>query len=121
MKLFFKESPLTDFEQLGFETRFACADQEQAKNICGLQLQVYEESLQPELSRLGHEVEEHTHRATSLHSSLYDRTVPINDAALPAHTCMCRILFVLAVLAGIACLVGNMTTFYLFGASPVLI
>ena len=121
MKLFFNESPLTDFEQLGFETRFACADQEQAKNICGLQLQVYEESLQPELSRLGHEVEEHTHRATSLHSSLYDRTVPINDAAMLAHALMCRILFVLAVLAGIACLAGNMTTFYLFGASLVLI
>jgi hypothetical protein len=121
MKLFFKESPLTDFEQLGFTTRLACADQEQAKNICGLHLDAYEENLQPELSRLNHEVEEHTHRATSLYSSLYDRIVPVNDAAMLAHARVCRILFVLAVLAGIACLAGNMTTFYLFGASPILI
>lgn len=121
MKWPLTKSQEIDFEQLGYETRLACAEREQAQNICGLKIQAYEKSLQPEQSRLGHEVEEHTHKAGSLHSGLYDRPVPINDAAMLAHSRECLILCILAVLAGIACLAGNMTTFYLFGAHPVLI
>lgn len=121
MKLTMTKSPQIDFEKLGYETRLSCDDREPAKNICGLQLQAYEESLSPERSRLGHEVEEHTHKVGSLHSSLYSRQIPINDVVMLAHSRECLILCVLAMLAGIACLAGNMTTFYLFGAPLVLI
>jgi hypothetical protein len=121
MKLPWKISREIDFEKLGYETRLACSERGEAKNICGLKVQEYEKSLQPKRLRLGHEVEEHTHKARSLYSGLYDRLVPINDTAMLAHSCECLILFILAVLAGIACLAGNMTTFYLFGAPPMFI
>ena len=121
MKRSLTKSPQIDFEKLGYETRLACADREQAQTICGLEIQVYEKSLHPEQAHLGHEVEEHMHKAGSLYAGLYDRPIPINDAAMLAYSRDCLIVFVLALLAGIACFVGNMTTFYLFGATPVFI
>jgi hypothetical protein len=121
MKLSLMEPPQIDFAKLGYETRLSCDDREQAQTICGLELRAYEDGLRPEQLRLGHEVEEYTHKVGSLYSCLYDRTVPVNDTAMLAHSHECHILFVLAILAGIACLAGNMTTFYLFGAQPVLV
>ncbi len=57
--------------------------------------------------------------ASALHAELYDRPIPVNDAEMLAHSKRCLILGAFAGLAAVACMVGNMTTFYLFGAGPL--
>src|SRR5262249_35681366 len=51
----------------------------------------------------------------ALHSHLYDRPDPVNDAGMLSRGKHVRFLMALVVLAAIACFVGNTATFYLFG------
>lgn len=116
MKISFQQREHIDFEKLGHETMLQCGDnEERAKNICGQYIYAYEDQLQPELGRLQSEIEQNKNRGAALHSHLYDRPEPVNDAAMVAYSKKHRILFALAVLAAVACFAGNAMTFYLFG------
>src|SRR5260370_30736283 len=92
-----------------------CGVEERARNICVLRIHAFADQLQPELSSLQAEIEQNRNRGAALHSHLYDRPVPVNDAAMLTHSLKARILFILTVLAAVACFAGNTTTFYLFG------
>ena len=104
-----------DFEELGFQTMLETGDETRAKPICALKLHAYEESLRPELSKLSSEIQQAKNRAQALHCRLYDRPIPVNDAAMLVRSLGARVLLVLAVLAGFASLAGNTVLFYLFG------
>jgi hypothetical protein len=104
-----------DFEEFGYQTRLACHDTASAIQICSLHLHAFNEELQPELARLNSELLANRHRAAALHSHLYDRPIPVSDAAMLTHLLGCRILLALTALVSIACLVGNTTTFLLLG------
>jgi len=104
-----------DFEEFGFQTMLKCEEIEAAKNICGLKLHAYEECLQPELHSQEAELQQNSQKGDALHCHLYGRPVPVNDAAMLTHRLKIGILLALAVLAGMACLVGNSATFFLFG------
>src|SRR5882672_5420756 len=104
-----------DFEEFGFQTMLNCEDIEAAKNICGLKLHAYAESLQPEFRTLDAEIQQTRQKSDALRSRLYDRPIPVDDAAMLTHRLKIGILLALAVLAGMACLVGNTATFFLFG------
>jgi len=110
-----KTKKIVDFEELGFQTMLQCGDIEIAKPICALELQAYAEGVQQELGRLGSEIQQNQHRGAALHANLYDRPIPVNDASMLTQGRKIRILMVLTFFAAIACLVGNTTTFYLFG------
>ena len=105
-------------EEFGHRTMLECGDIECAAKICGSHLQAYEHELKPELASLNSEIANNEHRASALHAGLYDRPIPVNDAEMLAHSKSCHILAAFAGLAAAACIVGNMTTFYLFGAGP---
>src|SRR5258708_2138178 len=107
---------LDNFEEFGYQTRLACRDTASAIQICGLHLHSYNDALQPELSRLNSEVLANRHRAAALHAHLYDRPIPVSDAAMLTHALGCRIFSALTALVSIACLVGNTTTFVLLGS-----
>jgi hypothetical protein len=109
-----------DFEEFGFQTMLHSDDEDRAKNICGLHLHAYADQLQPEISSLNSEIEHNKHHGLALHAQLYDRPIPVNDAAMLTHSLTSRTLLVLTVLAAIACFAGNTTTFYLFGFGPLL-
>jgi hypothetical protein len=109
-----KNSP-EDFEEFGYQTMRRCFDIEQAVKTCAESLHAFELALRPKLQRLHSEIVEIKNRILSLHSYLYDRPVPVNDAQMLSHSRKIRILIVFALLTAIACLVGNMTTFYLWG------
>lgn len=115
MNRFLVKARPADFEEFGHQTMLECGDEARALRICGLHLQAYEDELQPELRRRDSEMVEIKNQASALHSHLYDRAVPVNDARMLSHALKTRILLFLTVLAAIACLVGNMTTFYLLG------
>jgi hypothetical protein len=108
----------TDFEEFGYRTMLECGDMERAIRICGGHLQAYEYELKPEIARLNSEILNNEHHTSALHAELYDRPIPVNDAEMLAHSKKGRILAAFAGLAAVACIVGNMTTFYLFGAGP---
>jgi len=108
-----------DFEEFGYRTMLEGDDLERATKICGSHLQAYEHELKPELTRLNSEIVNNEHHASALHAELYDRPIPVNDAEMLAHSKRCLILGAFAGLAAVACIVGNMTTFYLFGAGPL--
>jgi hypothetical protein len=110
-----RKSRPDDFEEFGYQTRLTCRDTASAIQICSLHLHAYDDALQPELSRLNSEVLANRHRAAALHAHLYDRPIPVSDAAMLTHSLGCRILLALTALASIACLVGNTITFILLG------
>jgi len=119
-RLFQKEEP-KDFQELGFQTTLECrGDGERAGQICGCNLYAYERRQQPQFTRLQSEIEQHKNHAAALHSHLYDRPKPVNDATMLTHLKKIRIFLAFAVLAAIACLAGNITTFYLFGSGTLL-
>ncbi|MGB9236805.1 MAG: hypothetical protein WCC04_20545 [Terriglobales bacterium] len=60
-------------------------------------------------------MQELKHRDHALHVRLYERPIPVNDAAMLVRSAGARTLLALAILAGIASLSGNVTMFYLFG------
>lgn len=104
-----------DFEHFGYETMLATQNEERAKHICALHLHAFEDSLQPELGHLGSSIAAAKQRMRSLCSHLYDRPIPVSDAAMLARSVVAGVLVFLAALAAVACLAGNTTTFYLFG------
>jgi hypothetical protein len=109
-----------DFEEFGFQTLLNSDDEDRARNICGLHLHAYADQLQPMISSLMSEIAQRKHHGLALHAHLYDRPIPVNDAAMLTHSLASRILLVLTALAAIACFAGNTTTFYLFGFGPLL-
>lgn len=109
-----------DFEKVGYETMLKCYDPEEAARSCAPLLHAYEIVLQSTIRRLKAEIAELKSRAEALHSHLYNRPDPVSDAQMLSHGLKCRILIGLAVIAALACFVGNFTTFYLLGFSPVL-
>lgn len=109
-----------DFEKVGYETMLKCYDPEEAARSCAPLLHAYELVLQSTIRRLKAEIAEVKNRAESLHSHLYNRPNPVSDAQMLAHGLKCRILIGLAIVAALACFVGNFTTFYLLGFGPVL-
>jgi hypothetical protein len=119
MKQSLKKTRPTAFEEFGYRTMLECGDIEHATKICGSHLHAYEHELKPELSRVNSEIVNNEHRASALHAGLYDRPIPVNDATMLTQSKKCRVFAVFTVLALIACLVGNMTTFYFLGCGPL--
>jgi hypothetical protein len=119
MKQSLKKTRPTDFEEFGYRTMLECSDTEHATKICGSHLHSYEHELKPDLSRVNSEIVSNEHHASALHNGLYDRPIPVNDATMLAHSKKCRIFAAFTVLALLACLVGNLTTFYLLGFGPL--
>jgi hypothetical protein len=108
-----------DFEQFGYETMHNCYDLEQAGRTCVPMLQAYEIALRPELNGLWSRSSDFKQQFDALHSILYDRPNRVNDAQMLSHSRKILIVAVLTVLTGLACLVGNVTMFYLIGLGPM--
>jgi len=104
-----------DFEELGYNAMLDAGDESRAKQVCALELHAYEQALQPEIAETGSEIQELKNRDFALHAHLYDRPIPVSDPAMLVRSLGARVLLVLAVLAGVASLAGNLTLFYLFG------
>src|ERR1700723_3000611 len=104
-----------DFEQLGFDRMLEAGDENLAKHACALELYAYEQALRPEIQETGSEIQELRHKDTALHAELYDRPIPVSDAAMLVHSMGERVLLFLAVLAGLASLSGNLVLFFLLG------
>jgi len=104
-----------DFEELGYKAMLEAGDESRAKQACALELHAYEQVLRPEIAEIGSEIQELKNRDFALHAQLYDRPIPVSDTAMLVRSMGARVLLVLAVLAGVASLAGNLTLFYLFG------
>jgi hypothetical protein len=104
-----------DFEQLGHDTMLEMGDENAAKRVCALELHAYEQALRPEIEKIRVEIQELKHRDMALHAELYDRPIPVSDAAMLVHSIGERVLLFLAVLAGLASLAGNLVLFFLLG------
>lgn len=109
-----------DFEKVGCETMLKCYDPEEAARSCAPLLHAYELVLQSSIRRLKAKVAELKNRADALHSHLYNRPEPVRDAQMLSDDIKCRILIGLAIVAALACFVGNFTTFHLLGFGAVL-
>src|SRR5947207_5939194 len=104
-----------DWEEFGFQTMLTCNDEGRTIEICGLHLHAYEDEVQPVLSRLASEIEHNRSRYNALHDHLYDRPIPVNDAAMLTHSWRTGIVFTLCLVTAVACFAGNLTTFLLMG------
>jgi hypothetical protein len=114
MKLRRKRQP-RDFEQFGYQIMRDCGNAADAAAICGLEIHAEEKRLQPERLSLQENISDAEHHITALHAALYDRTAPVNDAAMLTHGITVYIMLVFAVMAASACVVGNVITFLLLG------
>jgi hypothetical protein len=103
------------FEELGRETMLECRDEAEAVRICALDIQSYQDSVQPGLATLGSEIGETKNRYSALHDHLYNRPLPVNDARMLSRGRTVRILLLLAMLAALASIAGNLITFLLLG------
>ena len=110
---------LKDFEELGYRTMLECDDVEKAKNICSLVLQTYQHVLEPKRQQRNSELGSAKQASSALHSQLYDGPIPANDAKMLSLRKKILVVKVSTVIAFIACLVGNMSTFYLMGFEPL--
>jgi hypothetical protein len=104
-----------DWEEFGFHTTITAEDELCALDVCRLHLQAWMDELQPELLRLHAEIDGDRGRIAALHTHLYDRPVPVNDASMLAHGLRLRIVLALCWFMAGAGLVGNFTGFVLAG------
>jgi hypothetical protein len=107
--------PSTDFEHLGYETALQSRDQAAAEQICGLHIHAFADELHPEISDLDSRIDTNLGRAKALHSHLYDRPLPVSDAAMLARDHAVPLLVVLCAIAGVASIISHSMTFYLMG------
>ena len=105
-----------DFEALGYKTMVETGDEMITKEICGLHIHAFADELKPELSRLSSVIQQTKGRRQALWSHLYDRHVPVSDAAMLGLTIAAGILAVMIVVASVASVGGHAMTFYLFGS-----
>jgi hypothetical protein len=104
-----------DFEKVGYDTMRQCYDVEQAVRTCAPHLHAYELALRARLQQLHSEAARIKEQHSALHSILYNRPVPVSDARMLSHSRTIQIVGFFVMLTGLACLIGNMTTFYLMG------
>jgi hypothetical protein len=102
-----------DWEEFGFKTTLECNEEVDAIAICGHHLHAFEAQLQPELSSLNRTIRNNGNRGDALHQHLYDRPIPVNDAAMLTHQSRVRTAFVLAALAAGTCFASNFIMFWL--------
>src|SRR6185437_54260 len=107
--------PSTDFEHLGYETALQSRDQAAAEQICGLHIHAFADELHPEISDLDRGINTNLGRTRALHSHLYDRPLPVSDAAMLARDHTVPILITLGAIAGVASIISHSMTFYLMG------
>jgi hypothetical protein len=105
-----------DFEDLGYRTMVETGDEMITKDICGLHIHAFADELSPELSRLSSVIQQTKGRRQALWSHLYDRHVPVSDAAMLGLAIAAGILAVMIFVAAIASVGGHAVTFYLFGS-----
>jgi hypothetical protein len=111
----------TDFREFGYRTMLECReDEEHARQICANRLKRYELGITPDIATLQSQIAQYRNQGAALHSHLYDRPEPVDDARMLTHRKKIRIFAVMACLAAIACFTGNTTTAYLFGYGLVL-
>jgi hypothetical protein len=106
----------TDFEALGYKTMVETGDEVITKDICGLHIHAFADELKPELSRLSSVIQQTKGRRQALWSHLYDRHVPVSDAAMLGSAIAAGILAVMILVASFASVGGHAMTFYLFGS-----
>ncbi|MFZ1005912.1 MAG: hypothetical protein WAN65_03690 [Candidatus Sulfotelmatobacter sp.] len=104
-----------DWEELGYGTMLASNDETSAIDVCRCHLQAYELRTRPEIVTLNVVLGQIRAHALALHGYLYDRPIPVDDASMLTHRSRIWILVALCLLTAGACLVGNFTTFLLFG------
>ena len=109
-----------DFEEVGFESMMETDDEDRAKQVCALELHAYEHALRPQIAETSSRIQELKHRDAALHATLYDRPVPVSDAAMLVRLIGERNLLVLAILAGLASLSGNLVLFFLLGFTIIV-
>lgn len=107
--------PSTDFEHLGYETALHSRDQAAAEQICGLHIHALADELRPEISDLDNRIDTNEGRTRALHSHLYDRPIPVSDAAMLARDHAVPVLVILCAIAGVASIISHGMTFYLMG------
>src|ERR1700733_15723609 len=106
---------LRNFEQFGYQTMRDCGNAADAAAICGLEIQAEEKRLQPQRLALQENILDTECHISALHSALYNRTAPVNDAAMLTHGIAVLIMLVFTAMAASACVVGNVITFLLLG------
>jgi hypothetical protein len=107
--------PSTDFEHLGYETALHSRDQAAAEQICGLHIHAFADELRPETYDLDSRIDTNLARTRALHSHLYDRPLPVSDAAMLARDHAVPVLVILCTIAGVASIISHGMTFYLMG------
>ena len=107
--------PSKDFEHLGYETALQSRDQAAAEQICGLHIHAFADELRPEISDLDSRIDTNQTRTRALHSHLYDRPLPVSDAAMLARDHAVPVLVILCAIAGVASIISHGMTFYLMG------
>ncbi len=116
MKPVIAKKPRFDFEELGYQTTLETGDEMVAKDICGLHIHAFADELKPEISQLASTIQQTKGRRQALWSHLYDRPIPVSDAAMLAQAVGVGILGIMMLVAAVASVGGHTTTFYLFGS-----
>lgn len=104
-----------EFEALGYEIRITSFDDERARERCAVKLQAFNHGLEPQLTKVEAEIAKTGESADALRDHLYHRPMAVNEATMHAQASKLRILMVLAALASLISIAGNMITFALFG------
>jgi hypothetical protein len=104
-----------DFEELGYETRLRCRDRASAEATCGLKIHAYEDEVLAKNAAQEKDLQKLERHAEALHSHLYGRPDPVNDAEMLARTRKIQIYLGIAALTSVDALAGNAVTFALYG------
>lgn len=108
-----------DWEMHGYQTMLECERADQAIEICGLRIHACSDELQPKLTRLHSDLDHNQHHACALREILYERAVPVNDAAMLTHSLKAAIYVMLAVAASAASVASNLMMFLRLGWAVV--
>jgi len=74
------------FEKLGYDSILETGDEQITGPICGQQLDAYEHAIREDAVEVNSSIEDATSKSKALWAGLYDRTVPVRDSEMLAHS-----------------------------------
>jgi hypothetical protein len=111
---------LTDFEELGRQAMMTTGSIDAAKPICACHIRELQEELKPEIRHLEAKIGRSRNEGSALHSILYERLIPVCDAAMIRHAKLDKVLLVIFIALAVVADTSATATFIMLGYSLLI-
>lgn len=103
------------FEKIGHDTMLETGDEQIAGPICGQRIEAYAHGIEDDLVGINSCIEDASAKSNALWTVLYDRSIPVSDSTMLAHSIRAWVMFVAFLVCAAASAGLNAWTLVLWG------